>query len=95
MRTKYDVIIIGGAAGGTPAAMQLASQGKTVLLVEESGKLGGACLFVGCIPSKIIRHWADEYAVERKYSPQETWSSEDRETTWNQIMNRIKTILDQ
>ena len=95
MSTKYDVIIIGGGPGGTPAAMQLASQGKTVLLVEESGKLGGACLFVGCIPSKIIRHWADEYAVERKYSAQGTWSSEDRETAWNQIMNRTKTILDQ
>ena len=89
MNTKFDVIVIGGGPGGTPAAMQLASQGKSVLLVEESGKLGGACLFVGCIPSKIIRHWSDEFTAERKYLAEETWSSEDREKAWNQIKNTI------
>jgi len=88
MSTKFDVIIIGGGPGGTPAAMQLASQGKTVLL-------GGACLFVGCIPSKIIRHWADEYAVKLKYSAQEALSPEDREAAWNEIMRKMQTILSQ
>lgn len=94
MNTKFDVIVIGGGPGGTPAAMQLASQGKSVLLVEESGKLGGACLFVGCIPSKIIRHWSDEFTTERKYLGEETWSSEDREKAWNQIKNKIHSILE-
>jgi dihydrolipoamide dehydrogenase len=94
MIPKFDVIVIGGGPGGTPAAMQLASQGKTVLLVEESGKLGGACLFVGCIPSKIIRHWADEFTAERKYLAEETWSSEDREKAWDQIKTKIHSILE-
>ena len=40
MSEKADVVIIGGGPGGTPAAMQLASRGKRVLLVEKSGKLG-------------------------------------------------------
>ena len=61
MSKKIDVVIIGGGPGGTPAALHLASKGKNVLLVEKSGKLGGACLFVGCVPSKIIKHGADEY----------------------------------
>ena len=60
MKAKFDVAVIGGGPGGTPAAMALAGAGKKVLLVEASGKLGGACLFVGCIPSKIIRFTADE-----------------------------------
>ncbi len=94
MNTKFDVIVIGGGPGGTPAAMQLASQGKSVLLVEESGKLGGACLFVGCIPSKIIRHWSDEFSTERKYLAEGTWSSEDREKAWNQIKNKMNFILE-
>lgn len=94
MSTKFDVIVIGGGPGGTPAAMQLASQGKSVLLVEESGKLGGACLFIGCIPSKIIRHWSDEFATERKYLAKESWSSEDREKAWNQIKNKMNFILE-
>nr|MBF0222844.1 FAD-dependent oxidoreductase [Desulfobulbaceae bacterium] len=68
-----DKNLVGGGPGGTPAAMQLASQGKSVLLVEESGKLGGACLFVGCIPSKIIGHWSDEFTTERKYLGKEKY----------------------
>lgn len=40
--------------GGVPAAMFLASHGKTVYLFEKMGKLGGTCLFAGCIPSKIF-----------------------------------------
>lgn len=95
MRIQFDVIVIGGGPGGTPAAMQLASRGQRVLLVEKSGKLGGACLFSGCIPSKIIRHWANEISAERKYSGKRTWSSEDRETAWNRIKDKKNHILEQ
>lgn len=42
MKEKFDVIVIGGGPGGTPAAMHLAGKGKKVLLVEKSDKLGGA-----------------------------------------------------
>jgi dihydrolipoamide dehydrogenase len=94
MNTKFDVIVIGGGPGGTPAAMQLASQGKSVLLVEESGKLGGACLFIGCIPSKIIRHWSEEFAAERNFLAKKAWSSEDRAKAWKQIQITIHSILE-
>ena len=94
MNADFDVAIIGCGPGGTPAAMQLAFQGKKVLLVEESGKLGGACLFIGCIPSKIIRHGADEYAAGLKYSASEKQSQESREAEWNQIKHRMKGILE-
>ena len=95
MSNKFDVIVIGGGPGGTPAAMQLASRGQRVLLVEESGKPGGACLFFGCIPSKILRHWANEISTERKYANKRTWSSEDRKTAWNQIKDKKNHILEQ
>ena len=94
MSTKSDVIVIGGGPGGTPAAMQLASQGKSVLLVEESGKLGGACLFTGCIPSKIIRHWSDEFMKERTVLGKTTWSSADRSEAFKNITNIINSVLE-
>jgi dihydrolipoamide dehydrogenase len=55
---QYDVLIIGGGPGGTPAAMALGQAGKRVLLVEAGRGLGGTCLFEGCIPSKIFRETA-------------------------------------
>jgi len=94
MNHKFDVIVIGGGPGGTPAAMQLAAMGKSVLLVEELGKLGGACLFIGCIPSKIIRHWSDEFITERKFLNKKAWSSEDRAKAWKQIKITVHSILE-
>lgn len=64
MAEHFDAVVIGGGPGGTPAAMALAAAGKKTLLAEKSGKLGGACLFVGCIPSKIIRKGADDAALQ-------------------------------
>ena len=55
---RYDVLVIGGGPGGTPAALMLAQGGKRVLLVEAGRGLGGTCLFEGCIPSKIFRETA-------------------------------------
>ncbi|KAI9446792.1 glutathione-disulfide reductase [Lactarius indigo] len=47
---KYDVVFIGGGSGG--------SAGSTAI-IEESGKLGGTCVNVGCVPKKIMWHAAD------------------------------------
>ena len=55
---QVEFLIIGGGPGGTPAAMALASAGKSVMLVEKGQGLGGTCLFEGCIPSKIFRESA-------------------------------------
>ena len=93
MGNNYDVVVIGGGPGGTPAAMRLASLGKKVLLVEGTGKLGGACLFVGCIPSKIIRHWADEFTHNNTVLGKYEWSDEERDVAWNKIKQQMNGIL--
>jgi glutathione reductase (NADPH) len=55
---QYDLIVIGGGSGGLAAAKRAAEYGARVVLVE-SGRLGGACVNVGCVPKKIMWNAAD------------------------------------
>lgn len=53
---NFDVIVIGAGPGGYVAAFRAAQLGKTVAIIEKE-KIGGACLNVGCIPSKtLLKH---------------------------------------
>jgi dihydrolipoamide dehydrogenase len=52
------VLIIGGGPGGYVAAIRAGELGLDTVLVED-GRFGGACLHVGCIPSKAIIRAAD------------------------------------
>jgi len=45
----FDVIVLGGGAGGVPAAIRAAQLGGKVALVE-SDNIGGLCMNRGCIP---------------------------------------------
>lgn len=49
----YDLIVIGGGAGGLASARAGARRGARTLLVQQ-GRLGGECTFVGCVPSKSL-----------------------------------------
>jgi dihydrolipoamide dehydrogenase len=53
-----DLLVIGGGPGGYTAAARAAELGREVVLIE-SGRLGGVCLNVGCIPSKALITLAD------------------------------------
>ncbi|AEW04444.1 Dihydrolipoyl dehydrogenase [Sulfobacillus acidophilus DSM 10332] len=55
MDNAFDLIVIGGGGGGYPAAFRLARAGRSVLLVDDKGNLGGNCLYEGCVPSKAVR----------------------------------------
>jgi phytoene dehydrogenase-like protein len=41
---RWDVVVVGGGIGGLAVASLLAKAGRAVLLLEESARLGGACL---------------------------------------------------
>lgn len=70
-KPEFDLVVIGGGAGGLVVAAGGASLGAKVALIEKH-KMGGDCLHYGCVPSKtliksakIAHHMrnADHYAI--------------------------------
>lgn len=55
--TEFDICVIGGGAGGLVVAAGGSGIGAKVALVEKH-KLGGDCLYYGCVPSKTLLHSA-------------------------------------
>jgi glutathione reductase (NADPH) len=58
MTEKFDLVVIGGGSGGLAAAQRAAEYGAKVALAE-SGRLGGTCVNVGCVPKKIMWNAAE------------------------------------
>ena len=57
MAVDYDLVIIGGGSGGLVVASATAQLKAKVALVEKD-RLGGDCLWYGCVPSKSLIHAA-------------------------------------
>ncbi|MGQ3685363.1 MAG: dihydrolipoyl dehydrogenase family protein [Candidatus Loosdrechtia sp.] len=53
----FDLTVIGGGAGGLNVASGAVQLGARVALVEKK-KLGGDCLYYGCVPTKTLVHVA-------------------------------------
>src|SRR5215831_21215190 len=50
---EFDIVVIGGGSGGLVVAAGGAALGAKVALVEKN-RLGGDCLWYGCVPSKTL-----------------------------------------
>ncbi len=50
---SFDLIVVGGGSAGLVASAAAAALGARVALVEEN-RLGGECLWTGCVPSKAL-----------------------------------------
>jgi pyruvate/2-oxoglutarate dehydrogenase complex dihydrolipoamide dehydrogenase (E3) component len=51
--TRYDLLVVGGGTAGLVASAGAASLGARTALVEKE-RLGGECLWTGCVPSKAL-----------------------------------------
>lgn len=61
MSEQFDVVVIGGGPGGYVAAIRAAQLGLKTACVEKRGTLGGTCLNVGCIPSKVLLESSEKF----------------------------------
>ncbi|CAF0697832.1 mercury(II) reductase [Candidatus Methylacidithermus pantelleriae] len=88
------VIVIGTGAAGVAGAITAAELGASVTLVESS-VLGGTCVNVGCIPSKILLQIAEVLHVARSH-PFEGLSrvelALEAPKLWNQLKDRIREL---
>ena len=87
---QFDVLVIGSGSGMLVASTAV-EQGFKVALVEH-GKMGGTCINVGCVPSKMLIYPADVLATlkdSEKLGVHATVSSVD----FNNIMSRMRTLV--
>jgi pyruvate/2-oxoglutarate dehydrogenase complex dihydrolipoamide dehydrogenase (E3) component len=49
----YDIVVLGGGTGGVVSALVAAVVGARVALIERD-RVGGDCLWTGCVPSKSL-----------------------------------------
>ena len=66
---EFDLFVIGGGSGGVRAARMAAQRGVRVGMVE-SGRMGGTCVNVGCIPKKLYSyaaHYAEGFVEARGF----------------------------
>ncbi|MCB2113263.1 MAG: dihydrolipoyl dehydrogenase [Parvularculaceae bacterium] len=68
MSEMFDIVIIGAGPGGYNAAIRAGQLGLKAAIVEkrDTGKLGGTCLNVGCIPSKALLHASELFETAEK-----------------------------
>ncbi len=87
---QFDVLVIGSGSGMLVASAAV-EQGFKVALVEH-GKMGGTCINVGCVPSKMLIYPADILTTVKeadKLGVHATVNSID----FNNIMNRMHTLV--
>ena len=55
----FDLVIIGGGAGGFAAATKANDLGMSAVIINDGLPIGGTCVNVGCVPSKHLLHLAE------------------------------------
>ncbi|MDH4219899.1 MAG: dihydrolipoyl dehydrogenase [Candidatus Aminicenantes bacterium] len=87
----YDVIVIGSGAGSSIVDQSLAHNMKVALV--DKGPLGGTCLNVGCIPSKMLIFPADRI-VEIQEASKLGIKAEIKEIDFHWVMERTREYVE-
>ena len=85
----YDLTIIGGGSAGLVLAVAGAKLGKKIALVEKH-RIGGDCLWTGCVPSKALlkaAKVANYVQNAEKYGVAATDGTPD----WQQVMGYVRS----
>ena len=88
----YDLAIIGSGPGGYVTAIRASQWGLKTLVIEKDGFLGGTCLHVGCIPTKVLLHHAELYDT-LKHADEFGLEISDVKVNWPAMLARKERIV--
>ncbi len=94
MLKHYDLIVIGGGSAGLVAAGGAAILGAKVALIERD-RLGGDCLYSGCVPSKTFIRSAT-FAYEMRNAEKYGFKSSEPEflkDSFASIIERVQRVI--
>lgn len=86
-----DFCVIGGGAGGLSFAAGAVQMGASVVLLERH-KMGGECLYVGCVPSKslLAAAKAGHRILEcKKFG----WSAGNAEVDFHKVLQHLHSVI--
>jgi pyruvate/2-oxoglutarate dehydrogenase complex dihydrolipoamide dehydrogenase (E3) component len=90
-RPEFDVVVIGGGSGGLVVAAGAATLGAKVALIEKH-KLGGDCLWYGCVPSKTLIKSA-RIAWQMRHADRWSLNSSDPRPDLARVMERVREVI--
>jgi dihydrolipoamide dehydrogenase len=81
------IAILGAGPGGYVAAVRAAQLGAAVTLIEKNA-IGGTCLNVGCIPTKVLLHSAEMLNSLKSDAKRIGVLADNPRLDWNALMKR-------
>lgn len=88
---EFDLCIIGGGAAGLSVAAGGAALGAKVALIEKH-RLGGDCLYYGCVPSKALLHSA-QVAHTLRDAARFGIDGELQPVQLDRVMQRVNSVI--
>ncbi|MBV9468610.1 MAG: FAD-dependent oxidoreductase, partial [Abitibacteriaceae bacterium] len=89
----YDIAVIGAGTGGLVAAFIADSLGAKTALIERE-RIGGECLWTGCVPSKTLIKSARVYATMKR-AEEFGVHVESTRLVWPAVRMRIAAVRDE
>jgi pyruvate/2-oxoglutarate dehydrogenase complex dihydrolipoamide dehydrogenase (E3) component len=91
VKPEFDIVVIGGGSGGLVVAAGGSTLGAKVALVEKH-KLGGDCLWYGCVPSKSLIKSA-RIAYEMRNADHWALAPADPQPDLARVMERVRGVI--